>query len=34
MKAMVQRLNDGLAEIAWSLWTELGVAGTFRRHKY
>src|SRR6267154_6357089 len=34
MKAMIQRLNDGLAEIAWSLWTELGVVGTFRRHKH
>lgn len=31
---MIQQLNDGLAEIAWSLWTELGVAGTFRRHKH
>ncbi|MES2198794.1 MAG: hypothetical protein V4489_01305 [Chlamydiota bacterium] len=30
---MIQRLNNELAEIAWSLWTELGVAGTFRRHK-
>jgi hypothetical protein len=34
MKTIIQQLNDGLAEIAWSLWTELGVAGTFRRHKH
>ena len=33
MRTIIQQLNDGLAEIAWSLWTELGVAGTFRRHK-
>ena len=33
MKTNIQRLNDGLAEIAWSLWTELGIAGTFRKHK-
>ena len=33
MKTIIQQLNHGLAEIAWSLWTELGVAGTFRRHK-
>lgn len=30
----MQQLNDCLAELAWSLWTELGVAGTFRRHKH
>lgn len=34
MKTIIQQLNDALAEIAWSLWTELGVAGTFRRHKH
>lgn len=34
MKTIIQQLNDGLAEIAWSLWTELGVAGTFRKHKH
>ncbi len=34
MKTIIQQLNDGLAEIAWSLWTEIGVAGTFRRHKH
>lgn len=34
MKTIIQQLNNGLAEIAWSLWTELGVAGTFRRHKH
>jgi hypothetical protein len=34
MKTIIQQLNDGLAEMAWSLWTELGVAGTFRRHKH
>lgn len=34
MKTIIQQLNDSLAELAWSLWTELGVAGTFRRHKH
>lgn len=34
MKTIIEQLNDGLAELAWSLWTELGVAGTFRRHKH
>lgn len=34
MKTIIQQLNDNLAELAWSLWTELGVAGTFRRHKH
>lgn len=34
MKTMIQQLNDSFAELAWSLWTELGVAGTFRRHKH
>ena len=33
MKTIIQRLNDELAEIAWSLWTELGVRGTFRKHE-
>lgn len=30
----IQQFNQGLAEIAWSLWTELGVSGNFRRHKH
>jgi len=34
IKTIIQQLNDALAEIAWSLWTELGVAGNFRRHKH
>ena len=25
-------IEQGLAELAWSLWTELGVSGVFRRH--
>lgn len=33
MKTITQRLDDGLIDLAWSLWTELGVAGTFRRHE-
>ncbi len=33
MKTIVQRLDDGLIDLAWSLWTELGVAGTIRRHE-
>lgn len=33
MKTIIQQLNYELAETAWSLWTELGVAGTVRRHK-
>lgn len=34
METLISQLNDDLAELAWSLWTELGVAGTFRRHKH
>lgn len=34
MDTIIQELNHGLAEIAWSLWTELGVAGNFRRHEH
>jgi hypothetical protein len=33
MDLLLKKLNEKLAEIAWSLWTELGVAGAFRRHK-
>ena len=33
MKTIAQRLDDGLIDLAWSLWTELGVAGTFRKHE-
>ena len=33
MKTIAQRLDDGLIDLAWSLWTELGVAGTIHRHE-
>jgi hypothetical protein len=33
MKSISQQIDDGLIDLAWSLWTELGVAGTFRRHE-
>lgn len=29
----LKKLEDGLINLGWSLWTELGVAGTIRRHE-
>lgn len=29
----IKELDKSLLELAWSLWTELGVAGTLRRHQ-
>ncbi|CDZ81679.1 hypothetical protein BN1013_02215 [Candidatus Rubidus massiliensis] len=34
MKNNNQQLNENLAELAWSLWTELGVLGNIRRHSH
>ena len=33
MKTLIQQFDDRLVDLAWSLWTELGVAGTQRKHK-
>lgn len=33
MQSITEKFDEKLAEIAWSLWSELGVAGTFRRHE-
>lgn len=33
MVTFSERLDDSLTELAWSLWTELGVRGAVRRHQ-
>lgn len=33
MQTLSQKFDNYLAELSWSLWTELGVAGVIRRHQ-
>jgi hypothetical protein len=33
MRTFLEQINDGLIDLAWSLWTELGVSGNFCNHK-
>lgn len=33
METLIEQFDHRLADLAWSLWTELGVAGTQRKHK-
>ena len=33
MQTLSQRLDEVLIDLAWSLWTEIGVAGVSRRHQ-
>lgn len=33
MKTLIEQLDHGLVDLAWSLWNELGVAGTNRQHE-
>ena len=33
METLIEQFDHGLADLAWSLWNELGVAGTDRKHQ-
>ena len=33
MKTLIEQFDHRLVDLAWSLWNELGVAGTNRQHK-
>ena len=33
MATLLEQFDSGLADLAWSLWNELGVAGIHRKHK-
>ena len=34
MQTLSQQIDQYLVDLAWSLWTELGVAGIMRRHQH